>query len=87
MSTTRLLEKDEMARVLERLASQILERHAACQDVMLVGIERRGADLARRIAALLQARLDRVMPLGTLQAQHRAVTHYRKRGRKGYHSG
>ena len=66
MSTTRLLEKDEMARVLERLASQILERHAACQDVMLVGIERRGADLARRIAALLQARLDRVMPLGTL---------------------
>ena len=66
MSTTLLLEKDEMARVLERLASQILERHAACQEVMLVGIERRGADLARRIAALLQARLDRVIPLGTL---------------------
>ena len=63
MSTTRLLEKDEMARVLERLASQILERHAAGADVMVVGIGRRGADLARRIGALLQARLDRVMPL------------------------
>ena len=66
MSTTRLLEKDEMARVLERLASQILERHAACDDVMLVGIERRGADLARRLAALLQSRLGHAVPLGTL---------------------
>ena len=66
MSTTLLLEKDEMARVLERLASQILERHAACQEVMLVGIERRGADLARRLAALLQNRLGHAVPLGTL---------------------
>jgi len=66
MSTTLLLEKDEMARVLERLASQILERHAACQEVMLVGIERRGADLARRLAALLQTRLGHTVPLGTL---------------------
>ena len=66
MSTTLLLEKDEMARVLERLASQILERHAACQEVMLVGIERRGADLARRLAALLQTRLGHAVPLGTL---------------------
>ena len=66
MSTTLLLEKDEMARVLERLASQILERHAACEEVMLVGIERRGADLARRLAALLQTRLGHTVPLGTL---------------------
>ena len=66
MSTTQLLEKDEMARVLERLASQILERHAACQEVMLVGIERRGADLARRLASLLQTRLGHTVPLGTL---------------------
>ena len=66
MSTTLLLEKDEMVRVLERLASQILERHAACQEVMLVGIERRGADLARRLAALLQTRLGHAVPLGTL---------------------
>lgn len=66
MPTTRLLEKDEMARVLERLASQILERHASCGDVMLVGIERRGADLARRIEGLLEARLGQAVPLGTL---------------------
>ena len=74
MSTTLLLEKDEMARVLERLASQILERHAACQEVMLVGIERRGADLARRLAALLQSRLGHTVPLGTLDFEPSRVT-------------
>ena len=66
MPTTLLLEKSEMERVLERLASQIHERHAACDSIMLVGIERRGADLARRIAALLEARLGRSVPMGTL---------------------
>lgn len=40
MTSTLLLEKDEMARILDRLASQIQERHAQCGDVMLVGIQR-----------------------------------------------
>ena len=44
MSSTLLLEKNEMARILDRLASQVLERHARCENVMLVGIQRRGAD-------------------------------------------
>lgn len=43
MTSTLLLEKDEMARILDRLASQIQERHAQCGDVMLVGIQRPGA--------------------------------------------
>ncbi len=66
MGTTLLLEKHEMARMLERLASQIMERHAGCGHVMLVGIERRGADLAHRLAALLQERLGHPVLLGTL---------------------
>ena len=33
-------------RILERLACEVLERHGQCERVMLVGIERRGADLA-----------------------------------------
>lgn len=37
MSSTLLLEKNEMARILDRLASQVLERHARCENVMLVG--------------------------------------------------
>lgn len=66
MTSTLLLEKDEMARILDRLASQILERHARCGDVMLVGIQRRGADLARRLARLLQNRHSCTVPLGIL---------------------
>lgn len=66
MSATRLLEKDEMSRMVERMAAQLHERHDACGDLMLVGIERRGADLARRLAARLQERLGRPAALGTL---------------------
>jgi pyrimidine operon attenuation protein/uracil phosphoribosyltransferase len=66
MSITSLLDASEMTRMLERLASQILERHAGCDNVMLVGIQRRGADLARRLASLLEERLGHAISLGTL---------------------
>ena len=52
MNTTLLLEQHEMARMLERLASQIMERH--------------GADIARRLSALLEERLGHPVLLGTL---------------------
>ena len=64
--TTPLLGKDEMGRILERLAAQVLERHPGCGGLMLVGIQRRGADLARRLAGLLEARTGARVPLGTL---------------------
>lgn len=63
---TRLLDAGEMAQTLEKLASRILENHARCENVMLVGIQRRGADLAHRLADLLKKRLGRPVPLGTL---------------------
>ena len=59
MPTTLLLDKEEMTRILERLACEVLERHGQCERVMLVGIERRGADLARRLGALMQQKLQR----------------------------
>ena len=66
MPTTLLLDKEEMTRILERLACEVLDRHGQCERVMLVGIERRGADLARRLGALMQQKLQRTLPLGTL---------------------
>lgn len=66
MKTTTLLHADEMARTLERLASEIIERHGSCDKIALLGIQRRGADLARRLEALLNARLSRIIPFGTL---------------------
>ncbi|MBU1042568.1 MAG: bifunctional pyr operon transcriptional regulator/uracil phosphoribosyltransferase PyrR [Proteobacteria bacterium] len=58
MSETRtLMTAKEMARTLERLASEIIERRGEEGPLVLVGIQRRGVDLARRLKALLDARL------------------------------
>lgn len=63
-----LMTREDMARTLERLACQVLERHGAddAGGLLLVGIRRRGVDLARRLARILGDRLGREIPLGTL---------------------
>lgn len=66
MKTTCLLEAEEMSRVLERLASQIVERHGNCEQTVLLGIQRRGVDLANRLSKLLEAKLGQKLPFGTL---------------------
>ena len=66
MSAHVILNREEIARILDRLASQIYERHGSCATLQLVGIQRRGVDIARRLAALLARRIGRELPLGTL---------------------
>ena len=56
----------ELTTILEQLADRIWEKHHARKDLMLVGIERRGADLARRLATLLESRMSTPIPLGSL---------------------
>ncbi|MCH5277158.1 MAG: bifunctional pyr operon transcriptional regulator/uracil phosphoribosyltransferase PyrR [Desulfovibrionaceae bacterium] len=63
---TVLLTRDDMARTLERLAYEILERRRGSHQLLLVGIQRRGVDLARRLARILGARAECDIPLGTL---------------------
>lgn len=57
-----LLDKEEMRGIVNELAERVRTKHPACESMMLVGIERRGADLARRINESLGGKL----PLGTL---------------------
>ena len=61
-----LLNREDMARTLERLAYQVLEKYASLDDVLLVGIQPRGVDLARRPGAILEGRAGHNIPLGTL---------------------
>ena len=62
-----LLKREDMARTLERLASEVVERHGAdAERLLLVGIQRRGVDLARRLAVLLERKTGKNIPLGTL---------------------
>jgi pyrimidine operon attenuation protein / uracil phosphoribosyltransferase len=50
---TRLLDADDVARVLKRLAHELLEANQGAQDLVLLGIQTRGVPLARRLAALI----------------------------------
>ncbi len=63
---TVLMNAEEMARTLDRLACQILEKRGDSPDLALIGIQRRGVDLAARIAAMLRERLRRDIPCGAL---------------------
>jgi pyrimidine operon attenuation protein/uracil phosphoribosyltransferase len=55
----------ELVYLLETLADDVCARHAG-DDVILVGIQRRGVDLACRLANCIGSRLGRKPTLGTL---------------------
>ena len=62
-----LLKREDMARTLERLASEVVERHGAdAERLLLVGIQRRGVDLARRLTIHQKRKTGKNIPLGTL---------------------
>ncbi len=61
-----LINETDMGRAMERLAYEIMEKHGDCEDVQIIGIERRGVNLAKRLQDILQNRLGRSLPLGTL---------------------
>jgi pyrimidine operon attenuation protein/uracil phosphoribosyltransferase len=58
-----VLDPDDMRRTLVRIAHEIVEKNPA-GPVALVGIQRRGAILARRLHALTSELLDTAVPLG-----------------------
>ncbi len=60
----RVLDADGIGRTLVRMAAEILERDG--DGVMLVGIQTRGAPLARRLAELIKKTTGRTVPVGTV---------------------
>jgi pyrimidine operon attenuation protein / uracil phosphoribosyltransferase len=67
MSTKKIiLSAEEMGRTLERLAYEVLEQHGTSDSLVLIGIQRRGAELAERLKSVLSLRLSRDIPLGKL---------------------
>jgi pyrimidine operon attenuation protein/uracil phosphoribosyltransferase len=61
-----VLEGPDIARVLTRIAHEIVERAKGADDVVLLGIPTRGVFLAQRLAAKLAAITDRKVPVGSL---------------------
>jgi pyrimidine operon attenuation protein / uracil phosphoribosyltransferase len=63
---TRLLDADDVARVLRRLAHELLEANQGAQDLVLLGIQTRGVPLARRLAELIGEIEGTEVPHGAL---------------------
>src|SRR5947208_16826023 len=67
-----VLEGPDIARVLTRVAHEIVERAKGADDVVLLGIPTRGVFLARRLADKLAGITGRKVPVGSLD-----ITMYR----------
>jgi pyrimidine operon attenuation protein/uracil phosphoribosyltransferase len=61
-----LMSASEIERTLVRLAHEIIEKNNGIEDLVLVGIRRRGFPLANRIAKLIERIEDKLVPVGTL---------------------
>lgn len=61
-----IMDEKAVAQKLELLAGEILSRHPGGKNLCLVGIQRRGVFLAGRLGEILQSRLGRSIPSGTL---------------------
>jgi pyrimidine operon attenuation protein/uracil phosphoribosyltransferase len=72
MTSTGLLDADEIKRALTRIAHEILERNKGAGDLTLVGIAARGDDLARRLVAEIARIEGTEVPVGVLD-----ITFYR----------
>ncbi len=62
----KLMGKDEMRRALLRLSHQILEKNREIEDLVVIGIHRRGVTLAERISKMMEEIKGKKLPTGTL---------------------
>ena len=65
-SSARILEAGDLARMLRRLAHELLEANHGADDLVLVGIQTRGLPLAKRLASLIAEIEGTEVPTGAL---------------------
>lgn len=61
-----IMDRDGIRRALTRIAHEILEKNAGTDDLVLIGIRRRGVPLARRISEKIKEIEGTSVPLGIL---------------------
>ncbi len=72
MSGRRIMTGDDIRRAVVRVSHEIVEKHAGTDGLALVGIQRRGVPLARRIADAIRENEGAEVPVGALD-----ITFYR----------
>ena len=66
------MDEQALERALKRIAHEIIERNSGVENVVLIGIQRRGVPLAHRIARYIEEFEGQKVPLGILD-----ITFYR----------
>ena len=69
---TQIMDEAQMRRTVTRMAHEIIERNKGVEDVVLVGIRRRGEPIARMLAEAIARVEGAVLPVGTVD-----ITFYR----------
>jgi pyrimidine operon attenuation protein / uracil phosphoribosyltransferase len=72
MTGRRIMTADEIRRATIRLSHEIVEKQAGTHGLLLIGIQRRGVPLARRVAAAIAENESVDIPVGALD-----ITFYR----------
>ena len=72
MTDRQIMTGDEIRRAIVRISHEIVEKQAGTQGLALVGIQRRGVPLARRIADAIEEHEGVKLPVGALD-----ITFYR----------
>ncbi len=72
MSGRQIMTADEIRRAIVRISHELVEHHPGTDDLMLVGIQRRGVPLAERLAAAVGEHEGVALPVGALD-----ITFYR----------
>ncbi len=67
-----LLKSEEVQRTISRMAHEIVEKNGGIEDLALIGIRSRGADLVRRLARKIESLSGKLPPVGIID-----VTPYR----------
>lgn len=62
----RIMDVDDVVRAVTRIAHEIVERNKGTENLVLIGIRRRGVPLANRIASAIQEFEGTKVPLGML---------------------
>lgn len=63
---TQIMTEDEIRRALVRISHEIVERNKGVDDLVFIGVVRRGDYLARRIAKIIQEIENVKLPVGTI---------------------
>jgi pyrimidine operon attenuation protein/uracil phosphoribosyltransferase len=61
-----LLDRDQIRRAVKRIAHEIVERNGGVDDLVIVGIRRRGVPLAQRVADTISQIEGTPVPVGVL---------------------